>query len=377
MTSDPLRSDNPSYLPEDAGAIARLQEEVMRRIDTQGSISFPEYLSVVLYDERDGYYARPHQRRTGREGDFFTAVSVGDLFGTLMAEHARKLWLELGSPARFRIVEWGSEDGQLARDVLSAVGDEDDFGQALTYAVIEPLAGKREALAAALPGVQVVAEPAELDAVDGMVLANELIDAIPFWLVRREEGRWLEKRVAIREGDFAFELAEPAGELAKLLSSLPAGLPDGYESEVRVPLQELLAGMAGVLRRGEVVLPDYGFEQADYYHPERRTGTLQTYGKHRRGEDPLVAPGALDITAHVDWTRLAEEGAAVGLTPEPLLTQGRFLTLAGEELLRARDGQVDPGFVRQFMTLTHPAQLGTKFQVQRFRKGLDGVSDTA
>jgi SAM-dependent MidA family methyltransferase len=121
--------------------------------------------------------------------------------------------------------------------------------------------------------------------------------------------------------------------------------------------------MKSVLSAGELLLLDYGYEQADYYHPARTTGTIRTYGKHQAGEDPLVDLGAIDITAHVDFTALMEDGLQAGFAVRPLQNQGSFLTRAGKNWLLAQEGRVDADMIRQFQTLTHPAQLGTKFWV--------------
>ena len=146
-----------SYLGEGMGATARLTEKVMVQIDAEGPISFRKFFEVVLYDAEWGYYARPQQSRTGKEGDFFTAVSVGPLFGRILAEYARSEWERQEKPPVFRVVEWGAEQGDLARDIMAGgqeIGGE--FAKALQYAVVEPLSLKRAALDENLAGVEVV-----------------------------------------------------------------------------------------------------------------------------------------------------------------------------------------------------------------------------
>ena len=143
-----------SYLGEGQGATARLTQEVMAEIEAEGSISFQKFFDLVLYHPDWGYYARPQQSRTGKEGDFFTAVSVGPLFGRILAEYAFSSWEKQGKPAVFRIVEWGAEQGDLAKDILAGgleIGGA--FSKALQYAVVEPLPQKREALGEVLEGV--------------------------------------------------------------------------------------------------------------------------------------------------------------------------------------------------------------------------------
>ncbi|MBK1834187.1 class I SAM-dependent methyltransferase [Roseibacillus ishigakijimensis] len=344
----------------------------MAQIEANGPLSFRNYVDQVLYDGEDGYYARPERVRTGRAGDFFTAVSVGPLFGRILAEQVSQVWRELREPETFRLVEWGSEQGDLLADIqMGAEEIGGAFARALRLAVVEPLSQKRALLAQRFPQGEIVAEAGELSPQPGMVIANELIDALSFWLLRREQSRWWEKRVTVEEGQLAFTLCEPGGELAERLALLPEGLPEGYETELRPSLEPLLREMSGILRGGEILLFDYGYERADYYHPSRTTGTLRTYGRHRAGEDPLESPGERDITAHVDFTALGEEAEAAGLAVLPLSTQGNFLTRTATSLLKSREGRVDAEFIRQFQTLTHPGHLGTRFTVFRARQPVE------
>lgn len=356
-----------SYREEGSGATARLTEEVMAQIDAEGPLSFRNYFELVLYHPEWGYYARPQRPRTGKEGDFFTAVSVGPLFGRILAEYAFSRWEEQGSPESYRIVEWGAEQGDLAQDILQGATEIDGaFSEALTYAVVEPLPLKREALVQRLQTVEVVAQASELAPRSGLVLGNELIDALSFWLIRWQEGGWKELRVEKgQEASFRYSPQVPEAALRSRLALLPGPFVEGYETEIRPSLAPLLEEMKSVLLAGEVLLFDYGFERDDLYHPSRTTGTLRTYGRHQAAEDPLFQPGQLDITAHVDFTALADDASAAGLVPQPLESQGHFLTKAAARMLTKMDGQVDLQFIRQFQTLTHPAHLGSKFSVFR------------
>ena len=367
------RPEAQSYPEEGAGATARLTEEVMALIVAKGSLSFPHFFELALYHPEWGYYARVNHTRTGREGDFFTAVSVGPLFGRILAEYALAQWQIQGSPISFRLVEWGAEQGDLARDIYQGVQDiGGDFAQAFQYAVVEPLCQKRQALIESLAGIaEVVSTAAALGAKPGLALANELIDALSFWLIRWEKGQWWERRVSCDESSksLQFSLESPGQELTDRLGILADfSFPEGYETELRPSLAPFLSEMASVLSTGEVLLFDYGFERADLYHRSRTTGTLRTYGRHQAEEDPLTNVGQLDITAHVDFTALAEDAEKLGLLPQRLESQGNFLTKAAVDYLREREGEIDPHLIRQFQTLTHPAHLGVRFSVFRTQK---------
>ena len=143
MWPDLERSGANYYPAQGLGATARLTQGVMEMIDTRGPISFREFFDFVLYEPENGYYSRPEEVRTGREGDFFTAVSVGSLFGRILARSAQRVWKELAEPECFRIVEWGAEQGDLARDISTGIAEIGGaFEQAVQYAVVEPIAKK-------------------------------------------------------------------------------------------------------------------------------------------------------------------------------------------------------------------------------------------
>lgn len=237
--------------------------------------------------------------------------------------------------------------------------------------MVEPLAKKREALAEAHSQWKVVSEARELSAEAGMVLASELIDALPFWLVTRSEQEWRERRVGVIDGQFEFCEAKVKGELKEALMCVPDELvgrfPDGYETEVRPSTAQMLREMKSILSEGSLLLFDYGFAREDYYHPERKTGTIRTYCRHEAGENPLERVGEQDITAHVDWTSLVEDATKAGWREPELFAQGSFLTKAARDLLLEKEatGEVDASFVGQFQSLTHPGQLGSKFSVLR------------
>ncbi len=361
---------DPSYPENGGGATARLTQGVMAKIEANGPISFTDFFNYALYEPNWGYYSSPENVRTGKKGDFFTSVSVGPLFGRILAQYAYLKWVELEQPSCFRVVEWGAEQGHLAQDFIQGVHElEAEFAEAFQYAIVEPLERKRRDLERRLPKVRVVQKSSELDAQCGFVVANELIDALAFFLVRWEGGKWWEKRVTSSESHcFEFVLSEPNPILAQRLTLINGKFTEGYETEVRPSQSQLLNEMSSVLVTGELLFFDYGYARNDYYHPSRTTGTLRTYREHQAGEDPLKMIGQQDITAHVDFDALAEDALAAGLNVSAIESQGRFLTKAASSILTSMDGRVDSEFIRQFQTLTHPAHLGTRFSVLRAHK---------
>jgi len=326
-------------------------------------------MALALYDSEQGYYARS-AFQVGRGGDFFTSVSVGCLFGELLARRFLAWWRSAGRPPRWRVVECGAHDGTLAADLLETLGRlEPEALAALEYVIPEPLPRLREAQRVKLerwqdrtrlePDLSGLAGP-----LPGIVFGNELLDALPFHVVEWQDG-WQEKRVAADGlGGFTWEDRPiPQGPLAEALAPLGGGFPPGYRTEIRIGLQEFLAPLAGTLTDGMLLWIDYGFARPDLYHPDRTCGTLRTFSKHRAGEDPLAMPGEQDITAHVDFSAVAEISASLGCPPVCFRSQGSWLTSLARDWLAELEGNPDPKWIRQFQTLTHPGQLGARFHV--------------
>ena len=343
---------------------------------SSGPMPFASFMGMALYHPECGYYARVPVR-TGRAGDFYTSVSVGPVFGELMAGQFCEVWEQLGRPQEFTILERGAGDGAFARDVLTCARQtRPDFFAALRYRIDEPLpvpaAAQRQSLAE-------FADRFTGDAggpFTGVFFANELLDAVPFRRVRRMEGEWRELLVGLDESGAFREVPGELRDYAALrrLQGLGDDFPDGYTTEVApaVGTEVWLAGSA--LERGAAFFFDYGFSGEDYYHPGRTAGTLRCYRAHRAHEDPFDAPGDTDITAHVDFTLAARAAARGGCDVLAFIEQGRFLTGAAEPVLRRMDGRHPDSeaarWLRQFRTLTHPEQMGRSFHALVLGKGL-------
>lgn len=336
---------------------------------SQGPLDFADFMAESLYHPQFGYYAQ-EPRQVGRSGDFFTSVSVGPLFGMLLARRFLTEWGALGKPGRWRIIECGAHDGTLAADVLHELGRlAPDALQGLEYAIPEPLPrlqqAQQETLAAWPENFRSVTSTDELDPLPGIVFGNELLDALPFHLVERGPDGWQTCRVADGEAGFIWEISPdvPAPALREALEKIGDHFPVGYRAEVRTHFADFLAPLTRCLTRGLLLWPDYGFARPELYHPDRTRGTLRTFSKHRAAENPLATPGEIDITAHVDFTAVAEAALALGAVPTVFRNQGTWLTEIGRDWLLSQEGNPDPALLRQFQTLTHPAHLGGSFHV--------------
>lgn len=348
-------------------AIAGLADRIAREIRENGPIPFDRFMAAALYDPEHGYYARG-SGQVGREGDFFTSVSAGPLFGELLARHLVSWWKSAGRPASWRILEVGAHDGRLAADILEALpGLDAGAADAANYTIIEPLdrlaAAQRERLGDC---AVVAAEPGGLDPLPGVLIANEVLDALPCHLIESTGEEWL--RLGVGE-DFTFAPLGPAGDLAKSVPLRPAG----YRTEIRSNFEDFIRGFLPMLSPAHMLWIDYGYEREDYYAEGRREGTLRTFSRHQAGDDPLDSPGSRDISAHVDFTALREATEACGGKVVRFENQGRFLTEVAKPWLLSLEGRTDAAkALRNFQTLTHPGQLGSRFHV--FEAAFSGTS---
>jgi SAM-dependent MidA family methyltransferase len=349
-----------------------MKEKIDAELINQGSISFPVFLNLALYDPNHGYYAS-NSSQVGRDGDFYTSVSVGPLFGQLLARRFIDWWSQNDKPTSWRILEIGAHDGKLAADILQTIASLcPEAWQDLEYAIVEPLPLLREAqdqrlspltaklhLAAAF---QTLAE----NPLPGIAFGNEILDALPFHLIRRCDNQWQELFVD-KTWAFITQSIDPVSTLGKKTAALGEAFPDEYQTEVRTNYLAFLSQISGCIADGMLLFIDYGFAAPEYYDTHRTRGTLRTFSKHQAAEDPLDNPGSRDITAHVDFTDLTREAETIGWHPIQFSSQGSYLTHLAAQMIQS--GEInDPKTIAQFRSLTHPAHLGASFHVIEFSK---------
>lgn len=375
----PLSSDfsRPDDYPNPAdSATPSLSGWIAAEIAARGAVAFPDYMEMALYDTERGYYAKSGSQ-VGRGGDFYTSVSVGPLFGRLLARRFVKGWDDAGNPGAWRILECGAHDGKLAADILSEIREiRPDAWQALEYAIPEPLPQLRELQATRLTGLarklRIAGSTSELadSPLPGFAFGNEILDALPFHLVGMKGGCWREVHVAAHGGSLLLESRDVAGgsALGARLGHLGKDFPEGYRTEVRTNFGAFLGGLSSCLADGIMLFTDYGFAAPEYYDRSRTTGTLRTFQNHMAAEDPLDCPGERDITAHVDFTDLANAAEPSGYRPTVFSTQGSYLTHLAKPMILG--GELDdPKLIAQFQSLTHPAHLGACFHAIELKKG--------
>lgn len=331
-------------------------------LSPDGMLSFAQVMELALYHPEHGYYG-PGPRRIGRSGDFYTAVSVGPLYGRLLADLARKVAEEQGNPPGFAVIEQAAHDGQLAEDILSATD--------LPYWIVEPNpryeAVQRQRLAPFEGQVTWVSSLAALPEIRALFVCNELPDAMPVHLVRWDGGQWQELFVK-RDGEGLGFAAGPAStpELEAEWARLPQGLELGYTTEISLAALRWVEELARSPFRGAVYMADYGMDDHELYSPERKQGTLRRYLRHQTDDRVLEDLGESDLTTHVNFSRMIETAAACGLKRRDYELQGRFLGRLGLPVLAGLEGRVDGGtraLLRQYHSLTHPAFMGRSFRV--------------
>ncbi len=346
-------------------------ERIAESIRKEGRISFAAYMEIALYDPEGGYY--PTRASIGRGGDFYTSVSVGPAFGRVLAGQFQEMWEILGRPRPFTLVEQGANDGRLLADILAAVPSQ--FRDSIQCRIIEPLPSMSAIQEGLLgnPGVPIDWHPslAELPPFEGVHFSNELVDAFPFHLMVSTGSGWEEIFVTVGAGGLEFIHGEPSHPVRG--HSLPP-LPAGFIAELRPAVSPWISSIASRLRRGYLLVTDYGDTRDSLLDGSRPRGTFACYFKHHRDENPLETPGHKDITAHVDFSSLEESGRQSGLHPAGFTDQCRFLTGAAEQLLREMDGRPDHSFLRQLKTLLHPESMGAKFRA--FCMKAPGTPDT-
>ena len=358
---------------------AELTEIIRSEIAARGPIPFRRFMELALYHGEFGYYASG-RACIGRGGDFFTNVSVGSLFGRLLARQIAEMWRVLGTPAEFTIIEQGAHGGELAADVLGGLRDMfPECCEAVRYRIVEPFAKlearQRERLGSFARKVGWVGGLENIRAVPCVHFSNELPDAFPVHLVKWSGSEWRERVVAEQDGHFVFaDGALPPGEVREACARIPGPLPEGYTTEVNLAAVAWIREVAAMMQRGFAIAVDYGFSRQEYYAPMRIAGTLSAYANHRREKDVLDRPGEIDLTAHVEFDSLIEAAIAAGLRLEGFTDQHHFMVGLGAE--HFADG-ANAAERRAFQTLMHPQFMGTAFKTVVFSKGIGSAHPLA
>lgn len=335
----------------------RLIDAIVAEMDG-GAIPFERFMQMALYHPEHGYYRKPG--RVGPHGDFITSPTVHPMFAWVVAAWCRDIWQRLGRPAPFTIVEPGAGEGALARAFLDwAAGRDDGFVEAVRYIAVESGArgtDDRVEWRADLP------EPFEA----GVVVSNELFDALPVRLFAPSERGPSEVYVRWHEGGFQ----EVGGPIVLIDEA-----PFGARFELNQYLEPSAAALARLVGRGAVLTFDYGYPREELWAPWRKQGTLLCFYRHTAHEDPYQHVGEQDLTAHVDFTLLEETLLEQGMATFGPVSQMEFLTAIGvHAIIEEARADMSEYFARRraVQQLTDGAELG-RIRVLAATRGVPGT----
>jgi SAM-dependent MidA family methyltransferase len=359
----------PPPSPEETAHSERMRSLIQGEIERAGWVSFARYMELALYSPGLGYYS------SGRLGtDFVTAPEMSPLFARTLARQAIEILDQCGGG----ILEFGAGSGRLALDLMRELKS---LGKLPTrYSIIElsvELAARQRQLIAGhapqwLDRFEWLAKLPER--FGGLVLANEVLDAMPVHIVAWREDGLYERGVALKQGRFVWgENKLDEGRLFEAASRLD--IAPNYVSEIGLGAGAFIATLANILERGALLLIDYGFGESEYYHPQRSAGTLMCHYRNQAHDDPFYLPGMQDITSHVDFSAVAQSGISSGLELLGYTTQANFLINCGiTDLLRGTPAED----IVQYLPLStatqkllSPSEMGELFKVIALGKNVN------
>ena len=367
----------PAPSPDALAFSDALKRRIIDAIEAAGGwIGFDRFMELALYAPGMGYYSGGAQK-FGAAGDFVTAPEISSTFSQTLATQAAQI-MACSAP---QIIEVGAGSGRLAADLLLELERRAALPE--RYAILD-LSGE---LRARQRATLLDRAPHLLDRVvwldrlparfDGLVLANELLDAMPVHLVRWDDAAILERGVSARNGEFIWNDQPAVGRVLEKAREIAEEypLPPGYLSEICLAAGDWTASWAAILGKGALLLIDYGFPRHEFYHPQRATGTLMCHYRHHAHGEPFLLPGLQDITAHVDFTAIVEAGFNAGLALLGYTTQATFLLNCGLTDVLARTPADDlMRYLPQAQAaqkLVSPAEMGELFKVIALGKGID------
>ncbi|MFA5625947.1 MAG: SAM-dependent methyltransferase [Thiohalomonadaceae bacterium] len=354
----------------------RLTEMVCAQITAAGgAISFVHFMDLLLHSPGLGYYSAG-ARKLGVDGDFITAPELSPLFSRCVARHCAELLAELPTGG---ILEFGAGHGSMAADILLEL----EHLAALPgrYDILEISADLREqqrqTIAKRVP--HLLSRVRWLERLPekfiGVVLANELLDAMPVHRFRWQHGRIKELGVGWDGSAFVWtDLPASTPRLTERVEILAScyDWPQDYVSEINLAAEDWLQSLSDIVQQGTVLLFDYGFPVHEYYHPQRSAGTLMCHYRHRSHADPLILPGLQDITAHVDFSAMANAALQAGFDVLGFANQANYLI--GNGLLglaeETHDLREQLEVAAQLKRLLLPGEMGELFKVLALGRGM-------
>jgi len=371
-----------TQLPQPTFAATQHSQQLIDLIEAKmaktGWISFDEYMNLALYTPNLGYYAAGLQK-FGSGGDFTTAPEMSPLFGQVLANQIA----EVLAQTKGSIIELGAGTGKLALSILCSLDEMDHLPE--HYYIVDVSSHlqqvQKETLQAGLPAelfkrvVWLTALPEDFI---GVVIGNEVLDALPVHLIHQSQGALAERGITVRGGKLDWQdlpIKNTETDKALIRAVAQHHFPDDYTTEICLAAAGLIKTLAQMLQKGALIFIDYGFSAHAYYHPQRNRGTLMCHYQQYVHDDPLINVGLQDITAHVNFTQIADVAVEYGLEVAGYTNQATFLMNCG---ILAEMSKISPDDIRQYapmasavQKLLSPAEMGELFKVIVLTKEID------
>ena len=355
----------------DSPAAAAVRADIKQ---SGGWIPFSRYLEIVLHEPHCGFYGSGRVQ-FGLRGDFITAPVLSPLFGQMLAQQAAEV-IQNSAPC---ILELGGGDGALANAIISALHNP-SAPTSISYTILETSHALRTRQQTALqkwdatPSINITWTDTLPKSFCGIIIANEVLDSLPFALCAHRNGKWFERGVEVDKGGaLCWREQAASDDLLPRLQSL--AVPDNYETEINLRAEALVRTLCQNLQHGAALFVDYGFGRAEYYHPQRTNGTLMCHRRGQMDDAPLESPGDKDITAHVDFSAIAEAALEGGAQLAGYVSQAQFLlncgiadvlSQAAQELTTVQYAKLAAGAQK----LLNPQDMGELFKCIAFVKNM-------
>ncbi len=357
--------------------IQDLRKEISNLIHRRGKITFDDYMDLALYHPEYGYYTSGKEK-IGKKGDYYTSSDVHSVFGELIARQLEQMWQLLGSN-RFTVVEIGAGKGWLCHDILNYIRNEySEFFEKIDYKIVEISQNLIERQSNTVKGLEgkvswesFSEDGFSFEPIEGCFLSNEFVDSLPVHQVVVENDCLKEIYVTIQNGEFCEktdDLSSP--ELRYYFDNSKTYLKEGQRAEVNLKALDWIKNISQYLKRGFVITIDYGHLAEDLYSEDRYRGTVMCYYEHTTNENPYERIGNQDITSHVNFSSIMEEGTRSGLSTTGFVRQSNFLIALGI-LNKMNEVQGDISNLLTMKNLLMPGGMGDVFKVLIQHKGID------
>lgn len=365
-----------------------LQQKIIRRIKSEGPVTFKTFMEMALYEPELGYYTS-QKTRIGRSGDFYTSSHLHPAFGMMIGKQIEEMWELMGRPDDFKIVEMGAGAGHLCKDMLDYYNDagyspqasrrgdtiqdarkERDIFKNLQYIIVElnpaVMNNQKALLSDYSDKIRWVSSIRELNNIKGCFLSNELLDAFPVHIIEMNDA--IKEIFVSTDNEKLIEIkgAPSTNGIADYLKEFSIEIEKGHRTEINLEIKKWLGEINHALTEGFILTIDYGYSSEDYYSEDRNRGTMLCYHKHQMTEDPYQNIGEQDITAHVNFSSLKKWGDELGIKTIGFCRQGTFLVSLGidEVIAEIHKNSADYPFeVARIKKLILPGTMGETHKV--------------